>query len=315
MNWLFRRGADRGAGRAIIARARADSSAMMAKIGAEVRRAFFGALAQGRLLGLATEQRILADSLRTIADRRFDLGDISALERDQVALEADRARQAESVALEEAGVATATLARSVGYAGADGLVPHGELEEGLGAESPPGPVGDAIPPLLAGALADSAEAAARLRSARLAQVPPLTLRTGQESGGESFVTKSFVGFSIGVPIFSRGREAVAEAAGFSSAAEGLAAEARLDLQLRSESARVRLEQAERRAIIARDSLAPRAARIRAGTVRLYEQGRIAVLPVFDAIRAERDVVRGMVDALVAYQNARADLLELQGRWQ
>lgn len=315
VNWLFRRGADRSAGRAVIERAQADSTAIIARIGNDVRRGFFDALAGSRLLAIATEQRDLADSLLLIADRRLSVGDISALERDQVALEADRARQSESLALEIAQVALAALARSVGSDRPEGLTASGNLDDGLGSDIADASAGDGPPPLLAAALADSAEAAARLRSARLAQIPPLTLRTGQESGGESFVSKAFVGFSMSVPIFSRGREAVAEAAGFNTAAEGLAAEARLELAERSAAARIRLVQAERRALIARDSLVPSAVRIRVGTVRLYDEGRVGILQVFDALRAERDVIRSMVDALVAYQRARAELLELQGRWR
>jgi outer membrane protein TolC len=78
---------------------------------------------------------------------------------------------------------------------------------------------------------------------------------------------------------------------------------------------IRLEHAERRALIARDSLTPNAGRIRAGAVRLYEQGRTGILPVFDALRSEREVRRDLIGALVAFQNARADMLALYGRWE
>jgi hypothetical protein len=55
-----------------------------------------------------------------------------------------------------------------------------------------------------------------------------------------------------------------------------------------------------------------ARRVRAGAVRLYEAGRTGVLPVFEALRAERDVARAMVRELLAFQEARADLAALRG---
>jgi hypothetical protein len=39
-----------------------------------------------------------------------------------------------------------------------------------------------------------------------------------------------------------------------------------------------------------------------------------VLPVLDALRAERDVARTTIAELLAFQEARADLNAVLGRW-
>lgn len=76
---------------------------------------------------------------------------------------------------------------------------------------------------------------------------------------------------------------------------------------------VRVEHRWRRAHLARDSLLPSAARIRDGTVRQYAAGRATVLAVFDALRAEQDIILTVINDLLAFQEARADLDALLGR--
>jgi RND family efflux transporter MFP subunit len=216
LNWLPRRGAEITWGTAVIERARADSIRLMADIGREVRRAFFGALAGRARSDFALDQRAVADSLVMIAERRLASGDISSLERDQVKLEAGRTIQAASRTAEEAAASGIEFARAIGSTGQE-AIPTGDLDEGLtSSDSIPYQISEA--PELRAAIADSLAAAARLRSARLGQIPPLAFRGGREwggngGGGAGNPATAFVGFSIGVPIWSRGRENVAEAAG------------------------------------------------------------------------------------------------------
>lgn len=315
LSWILRRSADRAAGRAAIDRARADSGLIVADLGREVRRSFYQAVAGAERLRNASALRAIADSLVRLVERRLTAGDVSALERDQVAQEAGRAMQLESVATEAARIGYSNLERAVAWSRPRRLVPTGALDAGLGGAGPARDTTLGMPPRLAGAIADSAAAAARLRSARLAQFPPLSFRGGQEWGGQGTTANVFVGFAIAAPLWSRGRELVAEAAGASAAAAGVAAEARLELDARLAEARIRLEETERRAVVARDSLVPASRRIRIGTVRLYEQGRTGILPVFDALRAEREVTQSMIDALLAFQEARAELIAILGRWE
>ncbi len=315
--WLPRRGADLAAGRAGVDRARADSAQTLADVGRDVRRAFFGALAADRQLALATEQGVLADSLARLASRRAAAGDISDLERDQISLEASRARLATEQARQAAYVVRAELARAVAWESAVPPRAAGALDAGLEESRPLATLGattvDALP-FVRGAVADSAAAAARLTSARIARIPIPGLVAGREWGSGSGNNNVILGVAIPIPIFSQGGEAVHQARGAAAETSALAAESRLTARSQLDAARARTESSDRRARFARDTLLPEAIRVRAGAVRLYEEGRTSVLPVLDALRAERDVSRATVAELLAFQEARADLYAVLGRW-
>jgi outer membrane protein TolC len=106
---------------------------------------------------------------------------------------------------------------------------------------------------------------------------------------------------------------VHQARGAAAEQAALAAEARLVARAQLEAALVRVEESGRRARFARDTLLPEARRVRAGAVRLYEEGQTSVVPVLDALRSERDVTRAAVVELLAFQEARADLDAVRGR--
>jgi cobalt-zinc-cadmium efflux system outer membrane protein len=122
------------------------------------------------------------------------------------------------------------------------------------------------------------------------------------------------GLALPIPLWSQGNEVVALARGGAAEQSAVVAEARLAARALVASAGVRLAESTRRATFARDSLLPEARRVRAGAVRLYEEGRTSVLPVLDALRAEREVARLAVSEMLAFQDARADLDAVLGRW-
>jgi cobalt-zinc-cadmium efflux system outer membrane protein len=316
--WLPRRAADLAAGRAGVERARWDSVQATADIGRDVRRAFFGALAADRQLVLAVEQRTFADSLAGVALRRATAGDISDLERDQVRLEAARARLASAQADESAQIARAELARAVAWDGAQLPRASGALDEGLGTDGSEPP--DTAPgvgelPSVRAAVADSTAAAARLRAARIARVPIPGLMVGRETtGGSDDDPHLILGFAIPVPLWSWGGEAVTQARGAAAEQAALAAESRLAARALLQQMDARVAESTRRARFARDTLLPESQRIRAGAVRLYDAGQTSVLPVLDALRAERAVAREAVGELLTFQQARADRAAALGRW-
>ena len=313
--WLPRRGADRAAGRAGVDRAIADSAQGLADVARDVRRAFFGALAADRQLELAAEQSALADSLARFGARRAAAGDISGLERDQISLEASRARVATAQSREAAAIARIDLARAVAWAGAAPPRPAGALDESLNSARPASsPDNLDMIPSIRGAVADSSAAAERLRAARIARIPVPGLLVGNEWGGTTNGHNLILGFAMPIPIWTQGNEAVAAARGAAAEQGALAAEARLTAHASVVSARLRVTETTRRAVFARDSLLPEARRVRDGAVRLYEEGRTSVLPVLDALRAERDVARLAVSEMLAFQNARAELDAVLGRW-
>lgn len=326
--WLPRYGAERAGGRALVERAAADSAQLVSELGRDVRRAFFGALAAEQALRLSTDQVQIADSVLVLADRRVGAGDISELERDQVAQESSRARLAALRAREVAALARAELARAVAWTGEVGgaeLHPVGALDAGLDAVgellavTPAGRAPNEILaqlPALRAVVADSAGSAARLRAARLAQIPIPAIVVGREWGGDPTLrNNAILGLSIPFPLWSQGREAVAEARGAADESTARLAEARLTISAQLEGAHIRVTESAARARFARDTLLPEARRIRAGAVRLYDAGRTGIFPVFDALRVERDVSQTVLQELLAFQDARAELLARLGRWQ
>jgi len=327
--WLVRRGADAEAGRATVARAAADSVQLIADVGREVQRAFYGALAAEERLRLVSEQLRFADSLVTLADRRVSAGDISALERDQIAQEASRSRLASAQARALARVARVEFARAVAWERVEPPRAAGSLANGLDVPAETtffervDPAELMALPLVRTAVADSAAGAARFRSARLAQIPIPALVAGVEWGSaDATIVRSrdarrvtpIVGLSMPLPFWNQGREASAEARGVALEGAARAAEARLTAVAALGTARIRAVETATRARFARDSLYTEAIRIRAGAVRLYDAGRTGLLPVLDALRVERDVALTLVQELLAFQEARADLTALLGQW-
>lgn len=315
LNWLLRRSADLSVSRALIERGLADSVQTMAELGRDVRVAFFSALAGEEQYRLLREQASLADSLALTAGRRVAAGDLSELERDQFAQEASRARLASWEAREQALVARIDLARAINASVDHPPHPRGTLDSGLDSEALDEIQGDLVAmPAMRAAVADSIAAMSRLRATRWAMLPVPSLLAGREWGGDPALEQhAILGLSMPLPFWSQGREAVAQSRGAAIEQSALTAEARLTLGSALSAARARLLESGFRARFARDSLMAEARRVRAGAVRLYEAGRTGVLPVFEALRAERDVARTMVKELLAFQIARADLAALRGR--
>jgi cobalt-zinc-cadmium efflux system outer membrane protein len=232
-------------------------------------------------------------------------------------LEASRARLAAAQARESAELARRDLARAIAWETPPPPRPAGRLDEDLegtasDVASPASLSVDSLPTVV-GAAADAAAAAARLRAARIARIPVPGLVAGREWGGSDGSNNLILGLALPLPLWSRGGEAVHQARGAAAEQAALAAEARLVARAQLEAALVRVEESGRRARFARDTLLPEARRVRAGAVRLYEEGQTSVVPVLDALRSERDVTRAAVVELLAFQEARADLDAVRGR--
>lgn len=313
--WIPRRSADLAAGRSGVDRAVADSAQLLADVGRDVKRAFFGSLAANRLSALTAEQASLADSLARFAARRAAEGDISDLERDQIVLEASRARLAAAQAREAATVAQVDLARAIAWDSPRGPSAQGDLDEGLVLSSAVGAADDIdTVPTIRGATADSSAARARLRAARIARIPIPGVVVGREWGGQTGADNLILGLAIPFPLWSQGNEVVAQARGAAAEQNAITAETRIATRALVAQTRVRVAETTARALFARDSLLPDARRVRIGAVRLYEEGRTSVVPMLDALRAERDVTRAAVAEILAFQTARADLDAALGKW-
>ena len=312
LDWLLRRGPDRAAARAGLARAEADSMLTAAGLLREVRVAFYRARASRLSEGLAHAQAELADSVARVAGARLRAGDISLLEQEQAAQEAARARQTASVARESARIDEAELARALAW---DGPPPRPVGPLDLGLDQLPDTAADPFAsPAVRSALADSSAAAAQARSAALGRVPLPTLQSGAEWGDENQPgALAVIGVAIPFPLWDRGGGVAAAARARADRAGALAGEARLDAVRQVRQSRIHLEETAARARFDRDSLLPGAGGLRGRAIRAYEAGETGILPVLDALRTERDVSLTALQDQLAYQEALADWSALTGR--
>jgi cobalt-zinc-cadmium efflux system outer membrane protein len=318
LDWLLTRGPERSAARSGVLRAEADSTQGAADLAAEVRTAFYGVVAARELAGVTTEQRVLADSLATLAGERLARGDIAEQERDQLVLEATRALQRESSAREAAGVAWARLARSIGWEPA--LSPaalRGALDDGLAEGAPAVTTGGdlSLLPRLAAVVADSVAAAERVRRAVRAQLPLPSVQLGADwdDPGNPDRFLAVLGLSLPLPLWHHGSAASAVAKAEALQVGAVLSEARLETVRVLADAGTRLRERQGRAVIARDSLLPVARRIRARATVAYRLGETGLVPLLEALRAEREVTAEAVDDLLAYQEARAAWHQALGR--
>ncbi|HKT59187.1 MAG TPA: TolC family protein, partial [Gemmatimonadales bacterium] len=183
LDWLLRRGSDRSAARAGVDRAVADSALAAYGLTRDVRVAFYRARASGQAEALVRAQAALSDSVALIAAARLRAGDIALLEQEQAAQEAARARQTYASARETARSDGTELARAIGWEGVP-PAPAGPLDAGLD-QLPDSVIDLASLPGVRSASADSAAAAAQVRSAAAARVPFPALQSGAEWGDES----------------------------------------------------------------------------------------------------------------------------------
>lgn len=320
LSWLAGFGQARAAGSAAVRRASADSMRSTAEVARSVRVAFYTTVAADETLRLVRDHARAADTLLQLAERRSSLGDISELERDQVVQETATIRIMEQRAIADARVARLELGRALGAVVTPAVVVAARLDDrlpfGSGQTSwtptTPASVGDV--PLVAMAIHDSAAAANRLAVARWRQLPlPSFLGKWEWGGGPAAARNTILGFSVPLPLWQYGQHDVALARAEAAERSGGAIEARLEGVRQLEEGRVRVEESSTRAQDARTQLFPTAVRLRAGAVRLFEAGRTGILPVFDAFRREREAAMLMVQEMLAYQVARAELAALLGR--
>ncbi len=315
LDWIFARWPERSAAKAGLRGAEADSARLAAELDREVRIAFYQALAASATQAMATGNASSADSLTAFAARRVSSGDISVIEREQFEVEAGRLRQLLSRAAEAREIAGAALARATGNPASAASVLSGTLDADLDKPWPARPgIGEL--PFLRRAFADSAAELSLYRAANIHRFPIPNLILGRKWDDGSPLAgraNAILGFAVPVPLWNIGSAQVGVARASAQRAAALAGEARLEAERLLDQGESRLVHARARALYARDSLLPRARRLRDGAVRLYRAGQTGVIPVFDALRVEREIALGYIQDLLAWQFARSDWLVLLGR--
>ena len=313
-DWLLTRGPAREAGQASLAGAEADSAQLEADLAAEVRRAFYGALAGQAVRRLVEAEAAIADTLAQIAEHRFASGDISRLEADAAVLESQRVRLNLSRARATEAATGAELGRSLGWSDSVAIPPlAGDLGDGLGEAAAELPAEAQIPGIRA-AVAESTAALLRLRATSRAWVPLPSVLVGVEWSDPSQPgeTLGLVGLSMPLPIWNQGGGDRAAATATAEVAAAEARERRLTTRAALATAGTRLREAEFRAGVARDSLLPAAQRLRERATQAYQAGETGILPVLEALRTEREVSATAVDDLLTFQEAVAEWNRLIG---
>jgi cobalt-zinc-cadmium efflux system outer membrane protein len=115
-----------------------------------------------------------------------------------------------------------------------------------------------------------------------------------------------------IPLFNRGGAALSAERARASAASAALTEERLAARRDLAAAEVALRESRSRARLAVDSLLPGAAKLRTRAARAYALGETGVLPLLDALRAEREIVSSAVADLQEFQDATATWLSLTG---
>ena len=247
------------------------------------------------------------------AAARSAAGDLAELERRQFDVEAAVARLAASRAREDAASKHAELSRQVG-GGTESMSLRGAMDADLGGSAPAETTTAAETPRVRRAAALARSAALQASAARWARLPLASVYAEHEwSRAVAFTASTRIGFALNLPLFSLGNETVRMAAARATAAEADAREAELEAERDLTAARTRVRETRLRASIAATRLGPESARLREGSVRLFDAGRVSVLQVLDALRAERHAQLLVLDELLAFQEARADLDALLGR--
>ena len=312
LSWMLTNGADGDVARAAQLRSRIDSTVQLARLGADVRRAFYGALGRTERHRLLGDQQAIADSVLRIARRRYQAGDVSQFEVDQVELESKLQSQLLFAEADEVAVSRIALASAIAWPDASLPPLDGSLDDGLSDASIPEP-GPDLPAVLA-AQADSSVAALSVHSAERTRIPFPSLQLGTEWNDPADPGHVFavVGLAIPVPIWNHGGAQVAQAQARADGAGAQVIEARMASRRSIEEARIRLSGTTTRALFARDSLIPAATRLRTRALAAYRAGETGLVPVLEAIRREREVQLGEIEALIAFQDAVASLQELLG---
>lgn len=308
LEWLLRRGRDREAAQFGVGSALADSTLTVAEQDREVRTTYYAARAALIAESLSVAQTALSDSVARISAARLRAGDISLLEAEQARAEAARSRQNLSSMREAARVALSDLGRAVGLDPAIPPVPVSRLDTSLDSSSVATVALEHLPAVQA-AVADSGSAAARARSASIAEIPLPTLQSGAEWEDPTEPNAGALavfGLSMPIPLWQHGAGATAEARARASEAAARLREVRLTAAQQVEATRIHLVESGLRARFARDTLLPVSSALRERALRAYQAGETGILPVLDALRSEREAALAGVQDLLAFQTALAD---------
>lgn len=293
-----------------LSRAELEAAIIAADVRLQVSQLYVDAVAAERRLTTARDQsRIAGDALRA-AGIRVQAGRASPLEQQR----ADVARVNAEANVERqerlARAARINLERRIGR-GIDGALDVGLLDQLPSAAYGPGvPITPQGTLALAAADADLAVADANVRLARANRVPDLDVGPSVRRLEATNDIAAVFTVSIPLQVFNNGRAALSQASAQRTQAEALRRVSALDIEQAITNAQAEADNAATAARAASGpalAAAQEAARIaRTG----YREGKFGQLDLLDAERTLADTRVAAIDALAAYQNARAQLERL-----
>ena len=280
-----------------------------ADIRLQVTELYINAVAAERRLVTALDQARIASEALNAARVRVRAGRASPIEEQR----ADVTRLNAEAAVENArrllDAARLNLGRRIGQ-------PVTGRLDATALDSLPAANGPHLMPIAEGTLAlaaadaDLAVADAGVRLARSQRTPDITVGPGVRRFSESDDTAALFSISVPIPLFNSGRAAVGQASAERNRAEAQQRMTALDVEQAILDVRTEADNAATNARTANGpalAAAQEAARIaRIG----YREGKFGQLDLLDAERTLAETRLAAIDALVAYQNARAQLERL-----
>ncbi len=259
---------------------------------------------------IARDQFRIAGDVAKAARVRVQAGRASPIEEQR----ADVARINAEAAVERAArltsAAQANLARRIGTTVSSTVDPQW-LDQLPATAMGPGVEASAAGTLaLAAAQADLAVADAQVTLARSQRVPDLNVGPGLRRLSQTNDTALVFSISMPIPLFNSGKAAVAQASAERIRAEAQTRMTALDIEQAITSTQA---DADNAVLTARAAVGPAlaAAQEAARIARIgYREGKFGQLDLLDAERTLAETRLAAIDALAAYQNARAQLERL-----
>jgi cobalt-zinc-cadmium efflux system outer membrane protein len=269
-------------------------------------RLFYRALAEHERAAIAAAQVARLDEATRVVSRRQAEGTAAGYEQARLQVEAELARSQQQQAATGADALRAELAALLGGDG-EGLQLLGSL-----ATSPPATQVRA-PPSLASARAAVRESARARQAAGSAWVPALALSGGLRLEHEEQTRAGYVaGIELDLPLFSGGRaeQSAAHAQALLAAAgsEARSAQQRIEGQ----SARVLLEGTRQELTRLEAASAQPLQRLAQATESAYREGRLGVVELLDAQRAQGTAALRRLDLALAAKLAEVELRAATG---
>lgn len=292
-----------------------DISALERLTRQNVRDAFFNLALARSTTQEKSDALKLAQRLESIAQSRFDAGDVPELEVEQAKLDAAQAQADFQVAQQEEKVALSAL---------DALLnepPGTDWELATPLETMPAEgqlsglltqAGNANPDLQKIAQQEKIEQSQRalLQAQR---IPNLNLQFGADfNSPRNFRYGPRGQINMDLPVFSRNQGEIAESSATLIALEDQAAATRRAVDGRVEQAYYELDAREAQAKLYNETLVPAAAHLESMAEESYQAGKANILSVLDAQRNVQQVRQAYLQSLFAVQQAFAQLEETVG---